>query len=323
MFRTEVMPLPFDEKIHLNSNIVSFGSCFADSMGNRFSENKLNILVNPFGIIYNPLSINALIYKSIAGEAINLDGFLERDGLWYHEETHSKLQANSKGKLNDIISRKLEDTTESIQNANWMMITLGTSIVYETFATKRIVANCHKIPASEFKKRLLTTTEIINSFSKLYQQIKSINPTINFIFTISPVRHIKDTIQLNSVSKATLLLAVYELAKNLQDVFYFPAYEIMLDDLRDYRFYKDDMLHPSTVAEDYIWQKFSAVCFDTDLLTFENKWSKIKKSLAHKPFNETSSKHQVFLKKLLKDLENLKHQVNVDREIEEIKRRIL
>ena len=204
------------------------------------------------------------------------------------------------------------------------MLTLKiTAIVYETKTDNRLVANCHKIPSKEFNKRILKISEIIAAYKTAFDTIRLINPSIKTLFTVSPVRHIKDTIQKNAISKATLLLAIHEIMEQFQDVYYFPSYEIMLDDLRDYRFYADDMLHPSLVAEDYIWERLKACCFNEELMNFEKKWKKIQKSLIHKPFNSISTKHQEFLQKLLSDLENLSNQVNVDKEIEIVKTQIV
>lgn len=322
-FRTEVNPVPFDEKIGLESNIFSVGSCFAENIGNRFLKHKQSITVNPFGIIYNPLSICSLLSKSLGGHSVDQDGYINRDDSWYHTEMHSKVTASSQPELEKWIRNIALDTKKSIESANWILITLGTAVVYETVSDKKLVANCHKMPSKNFSKRILQTTEIVTAFEKTIDLIQSVNPAVKFIFTVSPVRHVKDTIQVNSISKSTLLLAIYHLKEKYQSINYFPAYEIMMDDLRDYRFYSDDMLHPSEKAQEYIWQKLKATCFTSELISFISKWDKISKSLRHKPFNSHSEKHQSFLRKLLAELENLNSKVDVTNEIADIKAQIL
>ncbi|MGB3469147.1 MAG: GSCFA domain-containing protein, partial [Cyclobacteriaceae bacterium] len=210
-----------------------------------------------------------------------------------------------------------------LKDADWIIITPGTATVYVDLSRDQIVANCHKLPAAAFEKRMLTTAEIISAFSVFYEQLRSVNPKAQVLLTVSPVRHLKDTLPVNSISKATLLLATHELYNTFENVHYFPSYEIMNDDLRDYRFYKEDMVHPSGVAEQYLYEKFSESCFDPELTKFEKRWQKIEKSLAHRPFNAQSIKHQDFLKKILAELEDLSEKTDVQSEIDSVKAQLL
>ncbi|HZI24957.1 MAG TPA: GSCFA domain-containing protein, partial [Chryseolinea sp.] len=217
--------------------------------------------------------------------------------------------------LQDELKAIISNTHSFLQETNWLLITYGTAWVYERNETNMIVANCHKMPQSMFTKTLMTEKKVLDLFDSMYRQLKSINPDINILLTVSPVRHIKDTLELNSVSKSLLRVACHTLVHAYRDVYYFPAYEIMMDDLRDYRFYKDDMIHPTQVAEQYIWQKFAAQYFDEELTAFLGKWKEIQLALAHKPFHPASSAHQQFVKEMLKKLEELKSVVDVDEEV--------
>jgi hypothetical protein len=181
-----------------------------------------------------------------------------------------------------------------------------------------IVANCHKRPSRDFEKRLLSVDDIVTSFSELYTRLKKINPGLHTILTVSPVRHLRDTIPLNSVSKAVLRMACHRIATEFGGVDYFPAYEIMIDDLRDYRFYDRDMIHPSSVAEDYIWERFAECYLDDDARQFMKKWTKIQAALHHKPFHVKSPGHQNFVKEMLNKLQDVQSIVNVDAEIKTI-----
>ncbi|HNH61933.1 MAG TPA: GSCFA domain-containing protein, partial [Cyclobacteriaceae bacterium] len=194
-----------------------------------------------------------------------------------------------------------------------------TAFVYKRNDTGDIVANCHKVPSANFTKELLTEKKIVESFQGFYQNLKAFNPSCKIILTVSPVRHIKDSIQLNGVSKAILRSACHTISEQHPEVQYFPAFEIMMDDLRDYRFYKSDMLHPAPVAEDYIWEKFSEAYFDKSTQEFLINWKQIVTALNHKPFHGDSDSHRSFLKKLLTDLEDLRGTVNVEEELASVK----
>jgi hypothetical protein len=194
--------------------------------------------------------------------------------------------------------------------------------VYENKKSKEIVSNCHKKPQINFDKFLLSQKRIVESFEKFYQELKNINKEVRIILTVSPVRHIKDTLELNSVSKSILRLTCHTLSGAYSDIEYFPSNEIMIDDLRDYRFYKADMIHPSEVAIDYIWEKFGETYFGEETLKFIGEWSKIKSALNHKPFQSDSPAHQQFLKETLSKLNQLKSRVDVSEEIEALKEQL-
>jgi hypothetical protein len=302
-FRTglSITPKPM---IDHRLSIVTAGSCFSDNIGQKLSQNKFNVLVNPLGTCYNPLSI----HKGLMMTEPDEDLYVESQGMWRHFDFHSKFAASSKEELRDILRKQLSRPSTDI-----MMITYGTSWIYKHKATGKIVANCHKRPQHEFDKILLTPKQVADSFDDFRGSMKQ-----KVIVTLSPVRHIKDTLELNAVSKSVLRYAIHQ----LKDVEYFPAYEIMMDDLRDYRFYDSDMLHPSQVAVDYIWEKFGEKYFSTDTRDIIGRWQKVLRSLNHRVFNENTGQYKDFLKGILKELEALRDRLNVEDEIIEITRRL-
>lgn len=295
--------------------MLTLGSCFADTIGQRLSASKFSISQNPFGTIYNPLSLHKLILQTVHNQQPHESSYLQNNNLALNYDFHSEFAEPSKilleAKLKDIIRH----THLFLKNSKFLFITYGTSWVYEHVDTGEVVANCHKMPVNQFKKVLLSQEKILKSFDETYRAIKVFNPEIRIILTVSPVRHLKDTLELNSVSKSILRLACHSIAEMNTDIEYFPAYEILLDDLRDYRFYSSDMIHPSTAAVDYIWKKFSAVYFDQETRVFIESWENIAKALAHKPFQPTSLAHQHFLRETLKRLYELKLKVDVSEEI--------
>ncbi len=322
-FRTELTLPKATARMDLKSGILTQGSCFSEAIGHRFKIYKMNASVNPFGVIYNPVSIHKVLTYSLFNEPLPDHTFLQHHDIHYNFNFHSEFSDLQKPAL---ISR-LADTVETnhffLKDAEWLLITYGTAWVYERKDTGEIVANCHKMPADLFTKSLLRHEDIFSSFSTFFHSLKRLNPKIRIILTVSPVRHVKDTLELNSVSKAVLRLACHSMAGNFNGVEYFPAFEIMMDDLRDYRFYKPDMLHPTEEAEDYIWEKFLARYADDDTLEFMTKWKGILSALSHRAFHPESTSHQQFLRHILKKLGELKSSVDVEEEELRIKNQML
>jgi len=305
-FRTElpITPAPF---IDHRTTIVTTGSCFSDNIGQKLSENKFRATVNPLGVCYNPISIHKTLMMNKPDESM----FVESQGTWRHFDFHSKFAAGSKDGVRDMIGKQLP-----VHGSEVVIITYGTSWVYKHKTSDTIVANCHKRPQAEFEKLLLTVDDIVKSFAELRGFLKE----KKVIITLSPVRHIKDTLELNSVSKSILRTAIYEIERSFLNVDYFPAYEIMMDDLRDYRFYEADMIHPSQVAIDYIWDKFGDRYFSKETKEVNVRWGKIARSLRHRVFNEGTEEHRKFLKGVLKELEEISSRLEVLEEIDQVKR---
>ncbi len=242
-----------EKKIGYSDKVLLLGSCFADNIGAKFGEYYFQTTVNPYGTLYNPASIAKAI--SGIGNGVSDIGFVEHNGFWHSLSHHGSFSRADKEDLVRACEQSRVQLREALQQASIMIITFGTAWVYEY--EDKVVANCHKLPANRFVRRRMTVDEIV----EIWQPILAAMPDKHLIFTVSPIRHVKDGLHENQISKAILLQAVDRLtAKQLDTpiggLSYFPAYEIMLDELRDYRFYAEDMVHPSQVAVDYIWQRF-------------------------------------------------------------------
>jgi hypothetical protein len=282
----------------------------------------MSVLVNPFGTIYNPHSIHKSLQYAMSNGQPDPRLLLQRQDVFLHYDFHSQFSSLRNEELEDSLRSVITKTHMFLKTADCLILTYGTAWVYEHNVLKEIVANCHKIPQGAFKKFLLTQKQILDSFETVYVQLKAFNQKLKVVLTVSPVRHLKDTLELSSVSKSILRVACHTLSQQHQDVEYFPSYEIMLDDLRDYRFYKSDMIHPSDVAEEYIWEQFGKQYFEEDLQTFLWKWKDIRSMLDHRPFHPGSAAHQKFLLETIKKLEELKSVVNVDEEISRLKNQL-
>ncbi|HEU4788515.1 MAG TPA: GSCFA domain-containing protein [Flavobacterium sp.] len=288
-FTTKIDILQNRNPIDYNSKIVSLGSCFAENMGDKFQYFKFQSTINPFGIIFNPVSI-----EKIMDRVVNEDLFTEADIFFHNErwhcfEVHSDLSHSDATELLTNLNQILVEIKKQLQEATHVIITYGTSWVYRNIEKNAIVANCHKVPQKQFSKELLTVAIIQESIENTIRLIKSINPKCNFIFTVSPVRHLKDGFVENQRSKSHLITAVH----NLQSE-YFPSYEIMMDELRDYRFYAEDMLHPSQTAIDYIWERFKESTISDMAYPTMDAVESIQKGLQHRPFNPNSESHKKF-----------------------------
>jgi hypothetical protein len=300
-FRTQVPISKSNNPIDYNAKIVSLGSCFAENMGDKFDYFKFQNNTNPFGIIFNPVSIEKLIKRVLEQEL-----FTEKDIFFYNErwhcfDVHSDLSNSSKEEFLENLNQITKETFEKLKEATHIIITYGTSWIYRSIERNAIVANCHKVPQKQFSKELLSVNEIQKSIENTINLIQVLNPTVNFIFTISPVRHTKDGFIENQVSKSHLFSGLHPNLKSAtynQNLEYFPSYEIVMDELRDYRFYKEDMLHPNQIAVDYIWERFSESSISQDAFSVMNEIEEIQKGLHHRSFNPESEQHQKFLSKL-------------------------
>jgi len=321
-FRTELKVTPSRVSINLKNDIFTQGSCFADAIGDRLAAHRLKTCINPFGVIYNPESIHKVLTYSIFNEPLPEHTFLQHQEVFLNYNFHSEFSALKKEDLTVRLMNTIGSTHYFLKDTDWLLITYGTAWVYQRKETGEIVANCHKLPPAMFTRSLLTAGAIQSSFRTFYDQLKRFNPAIRVILTVSPVRHIKDTLELNAVSKSILRVACHDIAHQFDDVEYFPAYEMMIDDLRDYRFYRTDRVHPTEEAEDYIWEKFMERYFTPGLMEFVQKWNVILAALRHRPFHPEAAAHQRFLRDTLEKLNELKEQVNVEAEKALIKERL-
>jgi hypothetical protein len=314
-FRTEIEVAPARFKISTDAKIMTVGSCFSEVIGAQLADNKINCLSNPYGTVFNPSSIFKLINHSLQSQAVFKHLMLENDGIWKHYDFHSRFYAHSKDELEHKLNLTHKKVNQFLRKANFLVITLGSSIIYRLKENGQIVSNCHKTPAQNFNKELLNIKEIILRFHTMYEALKMQNNKLKIILTVSPVRHTRETLPLNSVSKSILRTACHHLEQDFNDVHYFPSYEIMMDDLRDYRFYKTDMIHPNEQAEQYIFEKFATTYFTDELNDFLKEWSKVKLSLNHRPIQTDTPTHQIFLSNLLRKLDILSNKIDVSHEI--------
>lgn len=298
-FRTEVNIDNSAAKIDLEDQIFSIGSCFSAEMSALFAAGQLQTLCNPFGTLFNPFSINEAVKK-----LHDSTFYTEEDLITFNEEFlsldhHSSFNTGFAHQTLEKINRQIEAGNYFLQNTNWVLITYGTSFIYEFLPKKKYVANCHKIPGKYFDKKLLTHLEITDSIYETVIKLQDIcKDNVQILFTVSPVRHTKDGMMENTLSKSKLLTALHEIIPQFENCHYLPAYEIVLDDLRDYRFYTDDLIHPNSQAIQYIWQKFGNAYFSEETKVFITENLKILKAREHRPKDEKSTKYLEFVKVL-------------------------
>ncbi|PKQ46921.1 GSCFA domain-containing protein [Confluentibacter flavum] len=285
--------------IDYHSNILLLGSCFVENIGDKLSYFKFQNLQNPFGIIFNPVSLAKIVERSLKQNYYSEKDIFFHNEQWNCFEVHSELSNPNKETFLNSLNELIDSTNKQLIDSTHIIITLGTAWVYRFVETNTTVANCHKVPQKQFVKELLSVDDIINSLETMVSLIHSVNSKASIIFTVSPVRHIKDGFVENTISKSHLISAIHKVIPPLGDRgLYFPSYEIMMDELRDYRFYAEDMLHPNQTAINYIWEKFQLVWISTEVFKTMNCIDTIQKGLRHKPFHQNSEAHQEFLKKL-------------------------
>ncbi|MCF7568874.1 GSCFA domain-containing protein [Sabulilitoribacter arenilitoris] len=284
--------------IDYNSNVLLLGSCFSENIGEKLSYFKFQNDINPFGILFHPKAIETLIFNAVNQKTYSEKDVFFQNEQWHCFDAHSKLSNISKEDLINQLNKKLNLTTKQLNNSSHIIITLGTAWVYNFIETNRVVANCHKVPQKQFKKELMSVDAVLKSLKSTVKLIKSKNPEASIAFTVSPVRHIKDGFVENTQSKAHLIAAIYQIINEDNSICYFPSYEIMMDELRDYRFYSVDMIHPNQIAINYIWEKFQSVWISDEASKIMLEIDDIQKGLNHKPFNLSSSAHQKFLQNL-------------------------
>ena len=311
-FTTKIPILQSDFKIDYNSKIVSLGSCFAVNMAEKLNYFKFQNTCNPFGILFHPLAIEKLIDFAVSQKQFTEKDVFFHNERWHCFDAHSDLSNSNKEELINDLNAIVKSAYQRIVESSHIIITYGTSWVYRNIATNQIVANCHKVPQKEFSKEILSVGSIENSIQNTLDLIQKINPNVNFIFTVSPVRHLKDGFVENQVSKANLIAAVYRQLQTEHcklNTEYFPSYEIMMDELRDYRFYAEDMIHPSQVAIDYIWEQFFQTQINSAIYPVMEEVCSIQKGLQHRPFNPNSDQHKKFLDSLNQKIAFLKGKI--------------
>lgn len=278
-----------------SDRLVCLGSCFADRVGGLFRRYAFQAEVNTHGVLFNPISISKTIARAIVSPDTPCASLQCQEGLWVSTDYHSALAASSKQEALQKIAIANQTLREAIFRAQWLVVTFGTAWVYYEQKTERIVTNCHHFPADSFERKLLSLEQLVEEGGRLIEVLHSLNPQLKVLFTVSPVRHLRDGIMDNSVSKATLLLAVQALTQGVKDTYYFPSYELMIDELRDYRFYDADMLQPNQTALDYIWDRLAQSWFAPATLSLQKKIAAYRKMQEHRPYNPLSESHARFL----------------------------
>ncbi len=320
MFRTEVHTSDSPIKIDYDSQILTLGSCFATNIGDKLVSGKFSTKVNPLGISFNPLSIFELIERATLEDSDLSDYYLNRDGLFYNYKLHSDFRFETKNEFDRTITSSFNELHKVLSDSSLIILTLGTAYIYERKVDQEIVSNCHKQPSQNFNKRLLTVEEIISGFFEMKEQLDKLNSKTQFLLTVSPVRHTKDTLEGNAVSKSILRTACHYISEMANEVFYYPAFEIMMDDLRDYRFYEADLIHPNSQGIGYIWNHFRESFFDEGTEMLYKKWSKLQRALLHKPFNPDSESHKKFLHKIEEELKALSEVLDLKNEINSLQK---
>ena len=286
--------------------LMLLGSCFATHIGARLQESRFRCDVNPYGVLYNPLSISTALREMLAGKVYTPDDLYEHQGLWHSPMHHGDFSAASAGDALWKINLRLEQAARQLDGLDFLLLTWGTAWVYEDRETGRVVGNCHKLPEACFRRRRLSVEEIVADTASLLSVMLARNDRLQVVLTVSPIRHVRDGLHDNQLSKATLLLAAEQVRTAFPDrVFYFPAYELLLDELRDYRFYADDLVHPSDLAVRYVWERFIEWCLSPDARRVMAEVEDIRKALAHRPLHPESEEYKRFLGQIVLKIERL------------------
>jgi hypothetical protein len=305
-FRTILEMEKAKTSLNYDHKMLSIGSCFAENIATYMKKGRFHIETNPFGILYNPISIATCLDYLWSENTMPSSVVIQQGELWHSFLHHGSFSQLSEKELYNTIEQNLEKNRVLAKQVTRIIVTLGTANVYEYRATGEVVANCHKIPNKDFDFRRLSIDECIRPLEKVFQQMKILQPNLEIILTISPIRHIRDGLVENQRSKATLLLATEALVKQLDYVHYFPAYEIVLDDLRDYRFFKEDMIHPSEEAIAYVWEAFVKMFFDEKTITIFKEIENWHRQTQHRPLFPQSNEYKTFLQNIEKKEMQLK-----------------
>jgi hypothetical protein len=313
----QVRSFPF--KISYTDKVLLVGSCFSEEIGNKMTELKFDVLQNPNGILYDPISITDALFAYIENKPFTEENLFELNGLWHSWKHHSVFSGQNKKEVLDKINTSITDAHKFLKEAKILIITFGTAFNYQLKEGFKNVANCHKAPGNLFIKTLLPIEQIKADLSSAITALETLNPELKIIFTISPVKHVKDGVVENNRSKARLLEAAHLICDEKEHVFYFPAYEWVNDVLRDYRFYKNDLVHPNETAIDFVFEKFSHSFFDDVTKKAMKEMEKIISAMKHKPFNKESEAHQKFISSQIqniREIENAYPFINLSKEKE-------
>jgi hypothetical protein len=298
-FHLSLTPQPLPVRIELRDPILLSGSCFTEHMASRLKHFKFPVLENPNGILFNPVSLSQSLTRAVDGHPYRSDELFCEHGLWSSWDFHSRFSDPDPQSALESMNRSVAETHAFLGQAKWAMLTFGSAYVYQ-LDDRRIVANCHKVPAARFRRRLLSVEETMSALDTLVHRLFRFNPSLRLILTVSPVRHLRDGFVENSRSKAVLIQSVHQLADKFDRIHYFPAYELVIDDLRDYRFYAEDMVHPNYQATGYVWEKFAESSISGASREAMKEIDKIRAAMSHRPLHPTSEQHRQFREKHLR-----------------------
>ena len=307
-FRTILPLLSYSFQLEHSDQVVCMGSCFAEHMASRLQNYQFQVCQNPFGILYNPVSLFESIEHLLNKRSWNSEDLFEDQEKWHSFSHHSRFSHPQQDKILESINARLQEGAKDIKKAKLLILTFGTAFVFKHITQQKIVGNCHKLPAAQFEKSMLSPEAIFESGSKVLKALQTENPDLQILLSVSPIRHIKEGLIENQRSKASLHLAVAQFCKQYDFVHYFPAYELLQDDLRDYRFYEEDLLHPNKMAVDYIWNYFSESFFEASTLAINTILDKIQSACNHRPFHPQTTAHQLFLQQQLAKIEKTEQQ---------------
>ncbi|HLW08055.1 MAG TPA: GSCFA domain-containing protein [Marinilabiliaceae bacterium] len=306
-FRTIVKPQKSEKKIAVGSGVFFMGSCFAENIGSVMQQSRFPVMINPHGVLYNPASLSQALESIVDNERIDEEKLHFLNGHWHSFMHHGKFSHLDAYEVVHSINDATNQAHQFLQRCEFLVITFGTAFVYQHKELRKVVANCHKFPSEDFERYQLHADEIVDLFKETLIRLRILNPTIEVILSVSPVRHLRDGAQGNQLSKSTLLLGQDKLVSLFDRVNYFPAYEIMMDDLRDYRFYDASMLQPNEVAIDYIWRRFSETYLDDSARSFYKQVQKVVRARNHRPLGHEKVQHSLFLSKQLEIISSLLH----------------
>lgn len=307
-FRTEILSKPASFTISHQTRLMLLGSCFATNVGQQLEKYRFPSMINPFGVLYNPLSIARMLQVLIDNERCKPSDLVEHDGLWHSWLHHGSFSRASADACLAACNDASCSAAQWLRQTDVLIITFGTARVYREISSGRVVANCHKIPAKQFTNERLSVDEICDVWRTLIKQLLQINPMLKIVCTLSPIRHWKDGAHDNQLSKASLLLAIDVLQGEFQSISYFPAYELLMDDLRDYRFYESDMLHPNQTAIQYVWQQFVTMFLADNTKQLLKQINEVVQAVAHRPLHRETAQYRSFIEGSLRKIECLEMQ---------------
>ncbi len=316
VLRTAIQVPPSSWQIPAQAHLLALGSCFAEQIGARFSAAKFPTSINPLGIAYHPLALADLVQEGLKQHWDLAPMYADHLQSWIHFKLHSQLNAPDEERFAQGLQHRTQLLTEALETADYLLLTFGTAVVFRHLESGQLVNNCHKFPSRTFHKQTLTPAQIVTAWKGVFSQLFHHRPDLKVVLTVSPIRHTKEGLARNALSKSILRVACEELANEWAQVQYFPSYEIMLDDLRDYRFYAADLIHPNEVALQYIWEIFTDAYLAPAALLQVKAWQQIQQGLNHRPLQAWSTNYQQFLHRLYQQIEAFAETYEADCQVE-------